>query len=75
VFIVVTNKDAYNYYLENRNKEDDLISNIFNKVLYLPMSKKENFNLNRTFEIEGVDEEIDGNKSNYINQWLYYKSH
>jgi len=71
VFFVVTNKDAYDYYLENRYSEDDLISNIFNKVLYLPMTKKENFNLNRTFEIEWIEK----NKSEYMNQWLYYKSH
>jgi hypothetical protein len=76
VFFVVTNKDAYDYYLDNRHSEDDLISNIFNKILYLPMTKKENFNLNRSFKIEGIeeDEEIK-NKRDYINQWLYYKSH
>ena len=79
IFFVVTNKDAYNYYLENKHCEDDLISNIFNKVLYLPMSKKENFNINRTFEIEWIDEKNkdknDKRKNQYFNDWIYYKSH
>lgn len=78
VFFVVTNKDAYNYYLENRHNEDDLISNIFNKVLYLPMTRKENFNLNRTFKIEWeFTPKVSDlhEKRDYLNQWLYYKSH
>jgi len=77
IFFVVTNKDAYNYYLENKHSEDDLVSNIFNKVLYLPMVKKENFNLNRTFSIEwnDIQENPEYRQNRYINDWLYYKSH
>lgn len=87
IFFVVTNKDAYNYYLENKHSEDDLVSNIFNKVLYLPMIAKENFNLNWSFEIEWFEEpKIESEKQylshnqeeenhKYISKWLYFKSH
>lgn len=87
IFFVVTNKDAYNYYLENKHIEDDLVSNIFNKVLYLPMIVKEKFNLNWSFEIEWFEEpKIESEKQylshnqeeenhKYISKWLYFKSH
>jgi hypothetical protein len=46
LFFVVTNKEAYDYHLVNKYQEDDLVSNIFNRILYLPMNEKEKFNLN-----------------------------
>lgn len=77
IFFVVTNKDAYNYFLENKHSEDDLVSNIFNKVLYLPMVRRENFNLNRTFNIDWNDDntKFGSITHSYLNKWLYYKSH
>ncbi len=79
VFFVVTNKDAYDYFLEHRHAEDDLISNIFNKVVYLPMNRKENFQFNNTFKIEvWTDKENKEKKEEIENgfmDWLYYKSH
>ena len=76
VFFVVTNKDAYDYFLEHRHAEDDLISNIFNKVVYLPMNRKENFQLNNTFKIEMLtdNKENEENEEKFMD-WLYYKSH
>jgi len=70
LFFAVANKDAYDYYLKNKNKEDDLISNIFNQITYLPMNKKEKFNLNYVFL-----KDISVWELFILNTWLYFKSH
>ena len=48
---MVTNKQAYDYYLQNKHQEDDVISNIFNKIIYIPANSMDNFNLNHKVSI------------------------
>ena len=70
LFFAVANKNAYDYYLKHRNKEDDLISNIFNQIAYLPMNTKEKFNLHYSF-VKDISQE----KLFDLNTWIYFKSH
>jgi len=51
IFFVVTNKQAYDYYLTNKHQEDDIISNIFNKIIYIPWNSMDNFNLNMQIDV------------------------
>lgn len=84
VFFVVTNKQAYDYYLLNKHQEDDMISNIFNKIIYLPANDKENFNLHHnieiSWEIKNKQEENENNikEDNLrtkLKKYFYFKSH
>ena len=74
LFFVVTNKDAYDYHLVNKYQEDDLVSNIFNRILYLPMNEKEKFNLNFSVLWEWKNN-FSSEELNNFNKWLYFKSH
>lgn len=78
IFFVVTNKQAYDYYLQNKHQEDDLVSNIFNKIVYLPMNEKENFNLNFQIEVQ-EDSQKEENKIKHLREklknYIYFKSH
>lgn len=72
LFFVVSNKEAYDYYLSNKFQEDDMISNIFNKIIYLPMNDIKQFNLN--FKID-IKPENDNDLKEKISKYLYFKSH
>ncbi|MDD3794205.1 MAG: DUF815 domain-containing protein [Candidatus Gracilibacteria bacterium] len=72
LFFVVSNKEAYDYYLANKFQEDDMISNIFNKIIYLPMNDLNQFNLN--FKVD-IKPKIDNDLKEKIKKYLYFKSH
>ncbi len=75
LFFVVTNKEAYDYHLKNKHQEDDLVSNIFNRILYLPMNEKEKFNLNFSVLWDDEKTRLSFNELSDFNKWLYFKSH
>lgn len=72
LFFVVSNKEAYDYYLSNKFQEDDMISNIFNKIIYLPMNDMNQFNLN--FKVD-IKPKLDNALKEKIKKYLYFKSH
>jgi len=74
LFFVVANKEAYDYHLKDKYREDDLVSNIFNRILYLPMNKKEKFNLNFSVLWEW-ENKFNSEELYSFNKWLYFKSH
>lgn len=73
LFFVVANKTAYDYYIQSKSQEDDLISNIFNKALYLPMREKSKFRFNHEIKID-INEWEETNTNN-IMDYYYYTSH
>ena len=75
LFFVVTNKDAYNYYIQNNYQEDDIVSNIFNNIVYLPMIPKSEFNLNYSLGVEMKDKKLSYEYKTKFNDYLYFKSH
>lgn len=72
LFFVVSNKEAYDYYLSNKFQEDDMISNIFNKIIYLPMNDMNQFNLN--FKVD-IKPKLDNDLKEKTKKYLYFKSH
>lgn len=72
LFFVVSNKEAYDYYLSNKFQEDDMISNIFNKIIYLPMNDMNQFNLN--FKVD-IKPKLDNDLKQKIKKYIYFKSH
>lgn len=90
IFFIVTNKEAYDYYITHKHQEDDIVSNIFNKVIYLPMNSLSNFNINYLVDVQENEEtkkkeNADDVESNLVSKtkdirqtiqkFLYFKSH
>lgn len=68
LFFIVSNKTSYDFYLQNKSQEDDVISNIFTKVLYFPMKYRKNYTLNQNIILDNK-EQIN------FNDYYYYYSH